>query len=264
MNQDLHSDPQPGGGAQLDADAVCEQCGTVNEEGTLLCKICGQNLRDQRMQRLAGAGAQGPEVFEEGVNRVRLLTGLLTVFGILIIVLAVLNITNIEAGLVDVLSDDVGADSGGLWSGASVHIYEELQQNLDDYPTSRARIDEALENPVDEESFDGRYILLRPGLLSSNRVIGEANLSRRGEKVYFVATLRQFPAEIRGFAKLQTGDDEVLRLVARDTAGMIVEGKEYSGYGFAEKLEGGGHSVVIASDYGELSTNQEILAFRVR
>ena len=30
----------------LDADAVCEPCGNVNPEGTLLCKTCGNNLRD--------------------------------------------------------------------------------------------------------------------------------------------------------------------------------------------------------------------------
>ncbi|MCX5757207.1 MAG: hypothetical protein NTU83_01615, partial [Candidatus Hydrogenedentes bacterium] len=37
---------------RIDADAVCEKCGTVNPEETLLCKTCGNNLRDQRLHRV--------------------------------------------------------------------------------------------------------------------------------------------------------------------------------------------------------------------
>ena len=40
----------------LDADAVCEACDTVNPEGTLLCKTCGNNLRDQRARRMKAGG----------------------------------------------------------------------------------------------------------------------------------------------------------------------------------------------------------------
>ena len=43
-------------GERLDADAVCGSCGTVNPEDTLLCKSCGNNLRDQRQTRIAVDG----------------------------------------------------------------------------------------------------------------------------------------------------------------------------------------------------------------
>jgi len=36
----------------IEADAVCAQCGSANPEGTLICKTCGNNLRDQRMLRI--------------------------------------------------------------------------------------------------------------------------------------------------------------------------------------------------------------------
>ena len=157
MNQEFQTG-QGGAGSgagfeQIDADAVCEQCGTVNDEGTLLCKVCGQNLRDQRANRLANA--QGPEMFEVRVSRVHLLTGLLSVMGLLLVVLAVLNISNIEASLVTFLSADSSAEAENLWSGSGSQIYEDLLRNLEEYPTSRSRTEEALTNPVTDRSYNG-------------------------------------------------------------------------------------------------------------
>ena len=155
MNQEFQTGPpveNPGAGfEQIDADAVCEQCGLVNDEGTLLCKVCGQNLRDQRARRLANA--QGTEAFEDRISRVRLLTGLLVTLGLLSIVLVVLNIENIEASLVQRLSSDTSSDTGGLWTGQSSAIYAALQRELEEYPTSRTRMQETLENPVNDRPF---------------------------------------------------------------------------------------------------------------
>lgn len=248
---------------QIDADAVCEQCGTVNDEGTLLCKVCGQNLRDQRANRLANA--QGPEMFEVRVSRVRLLTGLLSVMGLLLVVLAVLNISNIEASLVTFLSADSSAEAENLWSGSGSQIYEDLLRNLEEYPTSRSRTEEALTNPVTDRSYNGRYVLVRPGRVEANQVIGEANLSRRGDRVYFVAKLRNRPIEIRGYALLeQAGQDDELRAVARTNVGIVVEDAQYSGFGFADRIPAGGHRIVAASDYDSNDVNHEVLAYRVR
>jgi len=267
MNQELQSGPgTPGGSAgfdQIDADAVCEQCATVNEEGTLLCKVCGQNLRDQRARRLTAA--QGPEMFEERVSRIRLLTGLLSILGLLLVVFTALNISNIEARLVTWLSADAGSEEGGLWSGPNSQIYDELQNALEEYPTLPTRMAEALENPLDDRSYNGRYVLMRPGRLDVNRVIGEANLSRRGDQVYFVVNLRDQPIDIRGYATLeQAGEGDELRAIARNTVGIIVDGVQYSGFGFANRIPAGGHRIVAASDYQSDDTNHEILAYRVR
>ncbi len=267
MNQDFQTD-QGGAGdsagfAHIDADAVCEQCGNVNDEDTLLCKVCGQNLRDQRSKRLANA--QGPEMFEVRVSRVRLLTGLLSIFGLLLVVLAVLNISNIEASLVSFLSADSGIAGESLWSGPGSEIYENLLRDLEEYPTSRSKTEEALNNPVTDRSYNGRYVLVRPGRLDVNRVMGEANLSRRGDRVYFVAKLRNRPIEIRGYALLeQAGQEDELRAIARSNVGIIVDDVQYSGFGFADRIPAGGHRIVAASDFNDSDVNHEILAYRVR
>ena len=267
MNQDLQTDQGGTGGdvgfAQIDADAVCEQCSSVNDEGTLLCKVCGQNLRDQRARRLANA--HGPEMFEARVSRIRLLTGLLSVFGLLLVVFAVLNLSNIEASLVTFLSASSDVEGESLWSGPGSEIYDNLLRDLEEYPTSRTRMEEALENPVTDRSYNGRYVLMRPGRLDADRVIGEANLSRRGDRVYFVAKLRNQPIEIRGYASLeQAGEDDEMRVIARNTVGITVSEAQYTGFGFANRISAGGHRVVAASDYDNNDVNHEVLAYRVR
>lgn len=268
MNQEMQNGPRadiPGGGFdQIDADAVCEECGTVNEEGTLLCKICGQNLRDQRARRLSAATG-GPETFEQGVNRVRLLTGLIVVLGLLTIVLLAMNIPNIEASWVQRLAAESGSDSVGLWSGPNSVVFDELRREIDEYPTSRSRMQEALDNPVDDRSYNGRYILVPPGRLTVDRVIGEANLSRRGGRVLFVARLRNIPVDIRGYAELdQVGEDGERRAIAQRSVGILVDDEQYTGSGLTQKLEGGGHRIAAFSDYLGSETNHDILAFRVR
>ena len=266
MNQGLGQEPPPQQinqrFEQVDADAVCEQCGTVNEEGTLLCKVCGHNLRDQRASRLAQG--QAPEAFEGGVNRFRMLTGLLTVLGILLVVLAVLRISTIEAALVRFLTDAPETTTGDLWSGAGSEIYEGLRLQLDQYPASLGKIEMALEDPVKDTTYNGRYILLRPGLRAANRVMGEAHLSRRGDNFYFVAILRRSPIEIRGFATLEAmGEDGAVRAEVKNTAGAFLGAEKYVGFGYSEPLEDGGHAIYASSDSDD-GKLYELIAFRVR
>jgi hypothetical protein len=275
-------DPFPGKSApsaapqrfqSVDADAVCEQCGTVNDEGTLLCRVCGQNLRDQRARRLAGA--QAPAAAETKVNRVRIFTGLLSIIGILLVVILVISLPRIEAGLTEALSEEpIGGVSGeNLWSGPSTAIYEELLSGLRDYPSSRAQIQDALENPIAESSYNGRYVLLRSGALTVDRVVGEAALQRRGDRVYFVALMSKPVMEIRGSARLeevQESDTEtpVVQPVVRNSAGYLDDaGVEVRGFGVADPLEAGGHRIVAmdASSGAEDTTRQaELFAFRIR
>lgn len=257
MNQDLQS----GGFEQFDADAVCEQCGSVNDEGTLLCKVCGQNLRDQRTQRLANA--QGVDVFEDKISRVRLLTGLLSVLGLLVVVLAALNISNIEAGLVSFLTADGRLEGDDLWSGTNNEIFDGLLRELEEYPSSETKMADALENPLDDRSYNGRYVLVRPGRLDVNRIIGEANLSRRADRFYFVVLLKRGSMDIRGYAEVEQEGEES-RAISESTTAIVIETAEYTGFGFADKLFAGGHRVFAASDYNESDTFLEVLAYRVR
>ena len=111
---------------QLDADAVCEQCGSVNPEETFICKVCGNNLRDQRARRIAGEQGVPPGVAETPINRVRLFTGLLTALGIITILAAVIFIQDIETWLASAQATEDFSDMASLWQGQSSQIFDEL------------------------------------------------------------------------------------------------------------------------------------------
>ncbi|MCH7911231.1 MAG: hypothetical protein IIB38_16655 [Candidatus Hydrogenedentes bacterium] len=240
----------------VDADAVCEQCGTVNPEGTLICKSCGNNLRDQRNRRIAGENIQ---LMGGGISGFRIFTGLLTVLGIVIVLLAAYSVQNVETWLTGLQSQNQGSAQAQLWSGKDAAIYSQLQDELDRYPSTDRQREVAVANPLDEDSYNGRYALaLRSGGGKMN-VIGEASLSRRGTKVFFVANINRNDTEIRGFAEFQ-GDRQ--RLVSNQTAGIRTNGKEYIGFGFSQKLAGGGHLCLAQTSLnpGPL----EIHAYRIR
>ncbi len=257
----------------VDADAVCEQCGTVNNDGTLLCHVCGQNLRDQRAKRLAGA--QTAATAETKVSPVRLFTGVLSIVGILLVIAAAISVRRIEAGLTEALSEEPigGPTAEDLWSGPTTAIYDELLAGLRDYPSTRAQIQDALENPIAESNYNGRYALFRSGALTPDRIVGEAALQRRGERVFFVALLSTPAVEVRGSARLEDvqrgqGETPVFRPVVRNSAGYIDDtGAEVRGFGVADPLDTGGHRIVAmdASSSTEDTTRQaELFAFRVR
>jgi hypothetical protein len=264
--------PGPGQGFQnIEADAVCERCGTVNDDGSLMCKTCGQNLRDQRMQRLAGA--QAAELPAEKINRGRLVAGILSAVGLLVVVIAALSIDNIEAGLVSVMSETpVEATGEDLWTGPVAGILDELSANVRDYPTPRREMQRALDDPAAEATYNGRYILIEPGALDANRVVGEAALRRRGNRVYFVAALNN-GTEVRGYAvfeevEAEGGEGLVERPVVRNTAGYLsANGSQLQGYGLSEPLDAGGHRVTafsISQDPSQPDRQFELFAYRIR
>lgn len=242
----------------VDADAVCERCGTVNPEGTLICKACGQNLRDQRLRRLSQAQIVAPGA--ERISRLRLLTGLLSAFGILLVLLVVLNLGSIENGLVRMQSD---TNTGSLefWTGDGASVYDQLQSDLDQNPSSQAQRRHAMDDPVDDETFNGRYVLVRPeGLQGINQIIGEANLLRKDDRVYFVATLPRDGVEIRGVARLIQTEDGAIRPQAMDSASIRVNGEKFEALGYAVKNDDGGHVVYAQTTY----TDQNLGAFAYR
>lgn len=186
---------------RIDADAVCAECGTVNPEDTLLCKSCGNNLRDQRMRRVALGQA-----FDEGVDaarRRRFLTGALTALGLLIVLWVGMNITAIEDWLIDIQTGDV-ATARSYWTGSASGIYNDLLQELKLNPVTAAEIEETTGSSVLARGFGGRYILRR-GPEPGAALIGQANVLQEGSTLYFVAELYR-GVEIRGAAQLRDGN----------------------------------------------------------
>jgi len=260
MSDQDQQQPMSQGFEQVDADAVCEKCGTVNDEGTLLCKICGNNLRDQRARRMV-QGAM-PEMMDDGPSKFRLFTGLLVTLGLLIFIYLVTNLDKIESAFVDSMAPEVviGTD---FWTGENAAIYDKLWDELISDPTpSRAR-QNALDSPIAETSFNGRYVIVKPGFLDSETVLGEANVRRLGDQIHFVVDIESIGAELRGVAILETqeGSTEAIPVV-RNSASVLIDGEQHTVMGLAIPNVAGGHDCVGESTYkpGE----QQILAYRIR
>ncbi|MBX7255856.1 MAG: hypothetical protein K1Y02_05805 [Candidatus Hydrogenedentes bacterium] len=222
----------------IDADAVCEQCSTVNPPGTLLCKMCGNNLRDQRTRRLSSEGPVIP--IEEKIHPRRVLSSLLMVLGLLVVLWVAFNVSSIESMLTQGF-EDTGSESDPelLWTSSSA-IYEELAKKLVEHPVSPSETEIALSQYQLTNGFDGRYVLKRSEEPFAP-VIGQAIVETQGDSVYFVATVGG-NYEFRGEAKLSSPTQLDAEYVGVKT------GEEYiDAYGMAQVSPGqlycGGYAV---------------------
>jgi hypothetical protein len=232
----------------LDADAVCERCGTVNPEGTLLCKGCGNNLRDQRTRRIAGGEM---EVIGDKSRRRFLLSTAMTILGLLIVVWTAINVSNgnIEEWLIRLEYGRAGS-ARSFWYGSQAAVYAELTDQFQRSPITEEIIAKVEREPLHAENYTGRYILKKANG-SSNRVIGEACLREEGGNVYFVALIRGI-AEVRGVAQ----KEDAGRLTAPATSAAIRIGDNYFGaFGFAVK-----HTDGTLRCYGQRVTGKENLS----
>ncbi|MBN2308264.1 MAG: hypothetical protein JXR94_04795 [Candidatus Hydrogenedentes bacterium] len=242
---------------QIDADAVCEQCGTVNPPGTLLCKKCGNNLRDQRLIRMAEEGA--PELAGEGVRPRRVLSAGLTVLGLLIILWTALNADKVGGWIAHGFSSAGAAedDPAFYWGEGARNVYDSLLSEMLQRTLSADEVADAFANPVlVTGDYTGRYVFkeMRGPL---GRRIGTANVRQNREAIYFVALLDAHPeVELRGQARLKdTG------MVQAKIIGVKVGDRFESALGYAEPNEAGGLDCFGLSDR---STDYiEVVAYRV-
>lgn len=191
--------------AGVETDAVCERCGTVNPEETLLCKSCGNNLREQRSRRLAAA--QAYQGIEEAKPRTRWFTGLLAVFGLLIILWTALNVGQIEEWLAEAQTDAPVAGED-FYSGPRAAMLNQLAAELNENPVTREEADIAMAQTANPPDIGGRYAILRRGLAGADWV-GQAVVRRQGDDFLFVAQLRNGVA-LRGVGRLREGTDTVV------------------------------------------------------
>lgn len=194
---------QPGGSGAvhqvLDADAVCAQCGMVNPEGTLLCKQCGNNLRDQRQMRLqADEVLQGHEFAAE--RRSTFLRNGLAVLGVLVLLYVALN----ASSLMSALTNPQTADENVIT--VSPHLYWEDQSKAAPFetlakqvnpPPSEADAEAARMNATMTPLHTGRYVLFTSGGLNGEQYVGCASVRMQGQEVLFTAILLN-GLEIRG------------------------------------------------------------------
>jgi hypothetical protein len=180
---------------RLDADAVCIQCGTVNAEGTLLCKVCGNNLRDQRNRRMTSD--QALEMDRGGPKRRSWASLLVFVLSVGLIVSTLFN----QDIIVEWLMDVQGGIQGGpvdLWSGAPGDMLDVLMQDLVENPPTEEAAFAARANPSASGSLEGVY-----SLFSDDILVGSASVRVDGEAIYF-AVLLAGGDQMRGMAKRQS------------------------------------------------------------
>lgn len=223
----------------IDADAVCEQCSTVNPPGTLLCKMCGNNLRDQRTRRLSGEGAVVP--VQESIRPRRVLSSLLIVLGLLVVLWVAFNVATIEAMLTQGFEESGSAnDPESLWTSSAAEPYDALAKELTEHPVTPSETEVALRQFQMTRGFDGRYVLKRSEEPFAP-VIGQAIVRTQGDIVHFVANVNSL-YELRGEARLTTAAQLEAQFVG------VKSGDEYwEAYGVAQVSPGqffcGGYAV---------------------
>ena len=213
----------------LDADAVCAQCSTINPEGTLICRKCGNNLRDQRAVRLQ---ANEQLVIAPPMQKRRIATALLTLMGFLLIFWTLLNLERITDGLINMNSPKAKMIRS-FWEGEDKDLYEELYDELSKNLPDSDAIDLALDQPAPLGQDGGIFVILDLNGKYNRRDPICANVYIEDDFVYFVAMSRQH--EIRGKAEIR-GDNVVVKM---NDAAVDARGRRSLVMGIAAQIEDG-------------------------
>ncbi len=246
MNEQVSQ--QGRGGTTLEADMVCAACATVNPPGTLLCQNCGHNLRDQMHERLNMEAALPLE--DEGESRSRLLYGLLTVLGLLVLVYVAIFSSSIAESLYAVQSDRVG---GELWEGRAAAVFEPLAELVEAAPRQLSALAPEEGAVAAGGPMEGWFLLMRVTPYGT-RPIGIAMTKKEDAKLIFVARLNG-GGEVRGTATVTNNNADTDTLVFRND-NLYVDG-----YGYAQPSQQGGYLLAGFADIYE--TPFELLAYPI-
>ncbi len=234
--------PTPAGGA-LGADAVCAQCGTVNNEGSFICRACGNNLRDQRALRMAAD--QELERDGDPVERRRVLLGLLTAFGILAVLAAALHVNSIADWLIAAQASTVASDAD-LWNGQDAGDFAEMRQMLLDATPDLQAQEAAIAEAVATGSPEGLYVIAQQHPIAGTKPVGTA-LVRRGVEGWRFLALLNGGAEVRGLGRAQGGS----LLAEWETASMMTQGDTFAVSGVALERPDGSFECFGQSAFSE-------------
>ncbi len=230
---------------RIDADAVCAQCGTVNPEGTLICKNCGNNLRDQK--RLRMQAEQQLQLGEELPSTRRMMLGIITLVGAIVIVIAGFNADRIMLWLVG--SSEVVYSSDDMWSGRIGRQLNALTEDLRNQVIASNQIYSVLQKPVNSENIEGVYVLAVRNEENNFVPVGKAIVKPyNSNDEYMFSAVLDNGAQIRGIARKQ----EHRYVTSWDRASCewggvrgavsgIVSKREdgrYEGYGGYERVDG--------------------------
>lgn len=234
----------------IDADAVCGQCGSVNPEGTLLCKTCGNNLRDQRLLRMTADQMLEAEV--DGIPaKSSFLLKALPILGLLVVLWLGLNAGRIASMLVSVDDGSGGAmistQPGSFWDGPDQEVYNALRSELMQRFPALSEAETARMEPTPVMTYnDGLYVLyVRQG--GAERFAGAALARAQNGVCYYTAWINN-SIEVRGKAPIT----ENFMASQWDEAAMAQEGLYYAAAGVAVFQANGTINVSCQTDLDSL------------
>ena len=204
MRQKDHGHPEAV--EDLGADAVCAQCGTENPVGTFICRKCGNNLRDQRMLRLAAdqeLAGEGQRWGHRGIIRV---VG--SLLGVLLVLFTITNVERIAETLVALENRDQAEDTTlPFWRGEESAVYDRLAEALSGRSYRPETVQEYFVDPLPAQDGQGVFALATGTPPMRLRFVGLAQVERQGKQVYFAAQLHS-GVEFRGVAR--SAENEVV------------------------------------------------------
>lgn len=198
----------------FDADAVCVQCGMVNEEGTLYCHNCGNNLREQRRLRLEAETLllhQGDKT-----QRRQWIIGILGTLGLIVVLIAGLRANQIAEWLLEVQEPNPD-DPRVLWSPPQNDRYDQMFEELREAAITPDHLADMVYQPTSDFPQQGRLVLFY-----GEDPVGVAQVERYSNLVLMVGLLFT-GEEIRGRAQLQ-GE----WLVMDFSQGALRQGRQYT------------------------------------
>lgn len=185
--------------AAVDADAVCGVCGNVNPEGTLICRTCGNNLRDQKYRRQT---TEQQLLEPEGLNVRQIVRGVGVVVGLLVILLTALNVNRIADAMVGAGApqDPLEALFQGPEDAAFAPLVEQATALVAQAPADLSALAAA---PLVGEGIAGNYVLAASDGFSGYTAVGVALVQQDESGTRFVALVGE--TQIRGQAQGQAG-----------------------------------------------------------
>ena len=232
----------------IDADAVCGGCGRINPEGTLICKGCGNNLRDQRLLRLAADQMLTGE--EETAQRRTWLSTALTVLGILLVIWIGMNAGRIM-GMVrpGSLTDSTGqtADMAAVhpakfWESEKGGFEAMAAELKSQFPTENDA-ETARLNPPSVPAPDG-YFALFEKVGTAERFVGAAHAALEDNTVRIVAAFAD-GTEARCLGTLA---ESSAISVEWQAGGALRDGKYYAAAGSAAPQTDGTYQIMARSE----------------
>jgi ribosomal protein L40E len=155
------------GAAVIDADAVCEVCGTVNPEGTLICRTCGNNLRDQKSKRMA-ADVQLLE--PERVGGSQFVKGGLALLGLLVVAWVAVNVNRIADAVINAGAPDDPIVA--LFESPENATFQLMLDEAAALAPTFEQVDALRAAPLVADTPDGRYALAMGDGYGSFTVVG--------------------------------------------------------------------------------------------